>query len=204
MRRCDRRRLQWRQSIAAKRRTSGPTAVLTNSIHRRVVVNERSPHDNGFMSEHIDDHPSLLSQSDWDQAEADGRLSAEDVLVRLERIALHEFGQNQAEWPIAFDEDGWVTALTAEGLQMEGGVNLFICTRDHPPPHVHIKRRGGKDIKMNLETGLVEGKLSQGVRPKQLAKFGALVEQKHPVLAERWAQYHGTEVIRCDEEDQPT
>ena len=39
------------------------------------------------------------------------------------------------------------------------------------------------------------------MRPKQLAKFGELVEEKHAILAERWTRYHGTEVIRCDEHD---
>ena len=157
--------------------------------------------DNGPVSEHQDHRPALLTQSDWDEAEAKGQLSAKDILDRLERIAMHEFGENQGEWPIAFDEDGWMTALIAEGLQMEGGVNLFICTRDHQPPHVHIKRRGEKDIKINLGTGKVEGSLPQGVRPKQLAKFGELVEEQHAVLSERWTRYHGTKVIRCSEDD---
>ena len=88
-----------------------------NAITRRTALL-----DNGLVNEHHDRRRALLTQPDWDQAEAEGRLTAEDVLDRLERIALHEFGENQDEWPIAFDEDGWVTALTAEGLQMEGGV----------------------------------------------------------------------------------
>ena len=136
----------------------------------------------------------ILAAGDWAKAIDEGRLTAQDVFVRLTRMALHEFGESQEDWPIAFDEDGFVTALTAEGIQMEAGVTLRICTRDHPPPHVHIQRRGEEDVKVNLETGVVEGTLPQGVRPKQFKKFSALVQQQHALLCDLWLKNHGTSV----------
>jgi Domain of unknown function (DUF4160) len=134
----------------------------------------------------------ILTRGDWDRAVADGRLTAQDVLNRLTRMALHEFGESPENWPIAFDEEGFVTALIAEGILMEGGVTLRVCTRDHPPPHVHIQRRGEEDIKVNLENGAVEGPLPRGVRPKQLEKFSGLVKQKHELLCDLWLKNHGT------------
>lgn len=60
---------------------------------------------------------TLYTRADWDRAVAAGTLTAEDVLARLTRIAVHEFG---TEGPAAYDEDGFFLALTAEGLRVEG------------------------------------------------------------------------------------
>ncbi len=137
----------------------------------------------------------ILTLAEWDESVASGQLTALDVLDRLERMALYEFGESQEQRPIAVDEEGFVTALIAEGIPVAGGVTLRVWPNDHPPPHVHIERRGnGNDIKINLETGDVEGKLPRDVRSSQLKKFSGLVEQYHELLCDWWLKNHGKAV----------
>lgn len=114
----------------------------------------------------------------------------------LKRIALHEFGEDQADWAIAFDEEGFVTALIAEGIMKAGGVTLRICTKDHPPPHVHIQRRDREDISINLQTGGVYRTLPSNVRSKQLKRFSRLVDEVQELLSVLWLKNHGTVVER--------
>lgn len=59
---------------------------------------------------------SIYTRVDWDRAVAEGTLSPRDVLDRLARIAIHEFGD---EGPAGYDEDGFFVSLTAEGLRLE-------------------------------------------------------------------------------------
>lgn len=108
----------------------------------------------GFMSRQASDQGpeaarQIFTRADWDDAVAAGTLTSYDVLARLTRIAVREFG---TEGPAAYDEEGFFLALTTEGLRMECGATLRVHTNDHPPPHVHVERPGQVDIKINLET----------------------------------------------------
>lgn len=118
-------------------------------------------------------------------------------------MAAHEFDDEDAERAAAYDEDGFFTSLTAASVAVVEGVKLWICTADHDPPHVHIKRPGVRDkiddIKINLRTGEIEGDLPRGVRSRQLKKIRALVAEHQEVLRSTWTTYHGTEVGEPDD-----
>ncbi len=82
----------------------------------------------------------ILTQADWDREEAAGRLTAEQIADRLWRMAMHEFADPGEPAAAAFDEAGFLLSLTAASVAVVDGIKLWICTEDHPPPHVHIKR----------------------------------------------------------------
>lgn len=136
---------------------------------------------------------SVLTRADWDEAVVAGTLTPRDAVARLHRIAVHEFGREGAA---GYDADGFVVSLTAEGLRLEGGVTLVINPHDHPPPHVHVKRPGETDIRINLETGDVLGALPRGVRSPQLRTFVAAVSESFDVLGRWWEKNHGTPVTK--------
>jgi len=141
---------------------------------------------------------NLGTGSGWRLAESEGRIEAEDVLQRLVFMALHEFGENQDQWPMAFDDEGFLTALTAEGLHLEGGISIHVWPNDHPPPHVHILKkseRDGANVKINLATGEPDGDLPSWADRKQLKKIGVLIAQHRDLLAEWWEKNHGEAVI---------
>lgn len=133
---------------------------------------------------------NLGEHSGWELAEAEGRLEAQDVLQRLARMALYEFGENRDAWPMAFDEEGFLTSLTAEGKKFDGGISIHVWPNDHPPPHVHILKKSAPDsqyVKINLETGVSEGVLPAWANQKQLKKIHALIVE-HRELFEDWWQ----------------
>ncbi|CAN5167545.1 hypothetical protein BH09ACT12_BH09ACT12_30860 [soil metagenome] len=140
----------------------------------------------------------IFTQADWDREEAAGRLTAQHVAERLQRMLEHEFADPDEPAVAAYDEDGFFTSLTAASVAVVDGVKLWICTEDHPPPHVHIKRPGVRDriddIKINLATGEERLPLPDGVRSKQLKNFKQLVAEYHEVLCDTWTSYHGTKV----------
>lgn len=140
----------------------------------------------------------ILTQSDWDREKAAGRLTAQHIAERLWRMVEFEFGDPDAPAAAGYDEEGFFISLTAASVATIDGVKLWICTEDHPPPHVHIKRPGVRDrlddIKINLETGEERLPLPDGVKSKQLKNFKALVVEYHEVLCSTWTSYHGTEV----------
>lgn len=141
---------------------------------------------------------AIFTRADWERELAAGRLTAQDVADRLWRMAVHEFDDEDAERAAAYDADGFFLSLTAASVAEVDGVKLWICSIDHDPPHVHIKRPGVRDkvddIKINLETGEIEGKLPRDVKSKQLKKVRELVTEYHDVLCRTWTTYHGTEV----------
>lgn len=142
---------------------------------------------------------AIFTRADWDRELTAGRLTAQDVADRLWRMAAHEFDED-TERAAAYDDDGFFLSLTAASVAEVHGVKLWICSADHDPPHVHIKRPGVRDrvedIKINLETSEIEGKLPKGVKPKQLRKIRALVAEHHEALCSTWTTYHGTEVSK--------
>lgn len=138
---------------------------------------------------------NLVEPAGWHLAETEGRLEAQDVLQRLAYMALYEFGEDKDKWPIALDEDGFVTALTAEGKSFEGGISIHVWPKDHPPPHVHILKKSEPDsqyVKINLETGESEDPLPSWANGKQLKNIKALVVKHHELFEGWWQKNHGT------------
>lgn len=117
---------------------------------------------------------NIGQRSGWQLAESEGRIEAEDVLDRLVRMVLHQFGENYDAWSMAFDDEGFLESLTAEGMRLEGGISIHVWPNDHPPPHVHILKKSasdGNDLAINLATGEPEGELPDWVDRKQLTKI---------------------------------
>lgn len=136
----------------------------------------------------------------WAAAEAAGELTVDNILERLRRMAVYELGKMG---PVGYDEDGFVTALVAEGIR-EGALVLQVHTRDHWPPHVHVKRpedRGSHGVIIDLQTGEVdEDRLPKGVRTKDIKRMSKLVEKHHPELCTLWEKNNGTKVGVPDDE----
>lgn len=142
---------------------------------------ERTERDSGY-------------RSGWDLAQSEGRLEAEDVLSRLVFMALTEFGENQAEWPMALDDDGFISALTADGKAFEGGISVHVWPNDHPPPHVHILKKSEPEdefVKIDLATGGLIGNLPAWADRKQLRKMQELIRNHHDLFAGWWEKNHG-------------
>jgi len=132
-------------------------------------------------------------RSGWENAEAEGRLEPEDVLTRLVFMALSEFGEGEDEWPMAFDDDGFISVLTAEGMAFDGGISVHVWPNDHPPAHVHILKKSEPDnefVKINLETAELEGDLPPWADRKQLRKMQKLVRDYHGLFAGWWEKNH--------------
>ena len=168
-------------------RQPGPANPVA-SVRRTLQTHDVSERDEP-------DRRPIYTRSDWDRVVTQGELTPDDVEARLHRIAVREFGELG---PAGYDEEGFFTSLTAEGLRLEGGVTLFVHTNDHPPPHVHVRRRGHEDVKINLETGAVEGKLPSDVRQKQLNGFRSAVSESFGILGAWWERYHGDPVTRTE------
>lgn len=137
---------------------------------------------------------NLGQASGWELAEAEGRIEAEDVLGRIASMALFEFGENKDDWPIAFDEEGFLTALTAAGKSFDGGISIHVWPNDHPPPHVHILKKSEPDnqyVKISLESGEPVGDLPRWASHKQLRRIKALVVGHHQLFAGWWKENHG-------------
>lgn len=137
---------------------------------------------------------NLSEHSGWQLAEDEGRLEAQDVLQRLARMALYEFGENRDDWSMAFDEEGFLTSLTAEGKKFEGGISIHVWPNDHPPPHVHILRKSEPDseyVKINLKTGESDGALPSWADRKQLKNIQALIVKHQDLFDGWWKKNHG-------------
>ncbi|MFI2101761.1 DUF4160 domain-containing protein [Isoptericola sp. NPDC019693] len=117
------------------------------------------------------------------------------MLERVRRIAVYELGEMG---PMGYDQDGFVTALVAEGIK-EGALVLQVHTRDHWPPHVHVKRRedlGSHGVIIDLRNGEVdEDRLPRGVRKKDTKRMGKLVEKHHAELSMLWEKNNGSKVF---------
>lgn len=137
---------------------------------------------------------AIMTREEWDQAAADGHITPEHVMTRLKGIVDHVFG-NQSS--IGYDEDGFVTALTAEGLPVPGGVTLVVHSNDHPPPHVHIELRShpGQTLRIRLDTAEFMDEAPKGVNTKRLKGLQRAIRENHEVLATWWQTYHGDPVV---------
>ncbi|TDU84011.1 uncharacterized protein DUF4160 [Kribbella voronezhensis] len=125
---------------------------------------------------------TLYTRADWDRADARSELTGQDVLDRLSRMAVHEFGE---EGPAAYDEDGFFLSLIAEGLKLEGGISLVVHMNDHQPPHVHVKRPGENDIRLGLADGSLLDDLPPGASARKIRHMQQLVAE-HGALLQTW------------------
>lgn len=65
----------------------------------------------------------------------------------------------------------------------------MIYTRDHPPPHVHVRRQGIEAvIEINDEPDV---RKNEGLNRRDLAIAIQLVEQNHEDLLLEWRRIHG-------------
>lgn len=133
----------------------------------------------------------IFTPKDWADAVAEGRLTGNDVIERLYRMAIHQFGE---EGQAGYDEQGFFISLTAAGLRLEGGVTIVVHTRDHPPPHVHLERKGEPDIKFDLATGDLLSDLPRGVKASALRRYQSLIFDNRQLLGGWWQDYHGDPV----------
>ncbi|MDX1874057.1 DUF4160 domain-containing protein [Mycolicibacterium sp. 120266] len=133
---------------------------------------------------------TIMSRSEWDEAAAAGYVTPEHVFLRLRNAANFAFGNPIG---IAFDEDGFVVALTSAGFALEGGVKLSVHPNDHPPPHVHvtISSHPNAKIRIELTTGELLDDLPRGLAAKKLKGIQSAVRENHAVLAGWWRDYHG-------------
>ena len=140
---------------------------------------------------HASDRPiSIDSQEKWDRAAADGDLTAEHVLNRLEAILEFEFG-NGAE--MGYDENGFLISLVSVGLTVEGGVKFYVYPNDHPPPHTHIVLKADPAFEMRLRLDNAEP-MDEHVPDgwaKKIKRWQTLVLKHNSVLMEWWIGYHG-------------
>lgn len=112
-------------------------------------------------------------------------------------MALYEFGENKDDWPMALDEEGFLTALVAEGKSFDGGISIHVWPNDHAPPHVHILKKSEPDsqgVKINLETGEVDGVLPSWANQKQLKNMKAVIVKHHDLFEGWWQKNHGNTV----------
>lgn len=103
---------------------------------------------NPYWCQQHDQPIVILTRSDWDGAAQQGFLTTEHILDRLAGILGHALGDG-------FDEEGFLTALVADGHRLTHGVTVRLCTRDHPPPHIHVEVRGQPrlHLRLDLHTG---------------------------------------------------
>jgi hypothetical protein len=130
---------------------------------------------------------ALLTSSDWQEAEHQEHLTPEHVFSRLSDILEYALGQGEE---MGLDEDGFHRALVADGYRLEGGVTVRMCTRDHPPPHVHIEIKGEPRLRlrMHLESGqLLDSPQPPGLK-KKLEIARAFIAEYRDKLHTRWAE----------------
>jgi hypothetical protein len=75
----------------------------------------------------------------------------------------------------------------------QDGWRFVIYTDDHVPPHVHVKRRGGGEVKVSLPP---PGEYVAVLRVRDLPTHEAvratrLVEEHRELLLREWEKIHG-------------
>ncbi|NKR92253.1 DUF4160 domain-containing protein [Rhodococcus hoagii] len=148
-------------------------------------------HPDNPLWDHERDLPIMIyTRLEWEEAAESGHLTAEHVLQRLKNIADHVF---ENEGAAAFNEDGFVAALIAEGLSLPNGVKLHVYPKDHPPPHVHVEVRAqpGAKIRVSLVTGEYLDEIPAGIKSKQLKNFQAEIVKHYDLLESWWEKNHG-------------
>jgi|SRR5579862_8615746 len=71
--------------------------------------------------------------------------------------------------------------LAVPTIVCEDGYEVQINTRDHPPPHVHVRKAGG-EARYALENDTVELLTQSGMKASELKKAAALVAKHYVKL----------------------
>ncbi|QBJ94578.1 DUF4160 domain-containing protein [Rhodococcus sp. ABRD24] len=145
--------------------------------------------------DHANDRPNpLMTKEQWEQADADGHITPEHVLFRLRNILVFAMGN---PGPVGYDEDGHVISLVGASIQLEGGVKLRVCSRDHNPPHVHIEHSDfrGQKLRVNLVTGEFIDTAPRGLKTTKMKGYKRAIVEPEDRLKEMWVTAHGEYVF---------
>ncbi|NKV31956.1 DUF4160 domain-containing protein [Rhodococcus hoagii] len=145
--------------------------------------------------DHVNDCPdSLMTKDQWGQADADGHITPEHVFLRLRNIVIFAMGN---PGPVGSDENGHVISLVGASIQLEGGVKLRVCSRDHNPPHVHIEHSSfrGQKLRVNLVTGEFMDAAPRGLNTTKMKGYKKTIVEEQGRLKEMWATAHGEYVV---------
>ena len=132
----------------------------------------------GIVSRHPDnpfwhqqnDQAIVIYRQDWDEAVAGGYVTTEHILIRLAGMMENALGPQEVDF-VAYDEDGFIVALTAEGIWKDG-IQIRVNPDDHDPPHAHIIVPGEK---MKLTINLLDMTIDQDL-PDGWSKKGKSIE----------------------------
>ena len=69
------------------------------------------------------------------------------------------------------------------------GYTVVIRTRDHLPPHVHVRKGGGR-VRIDLEARL-RIRNPVGLSPAEIAEAWWIVRQHHDEFLAKWRDIHG-------------
>ena len=144
--------------------------------------------DNPYWCDNHDQPIMIQTREDWDKALAQGYLTPEHLISRLENIATHHFGQEGA---IGFDDEGFVVSLVAGSIEVECGVKIRVNPLDHDPPHAHIELRShpGAKLRINLVTGALMDSVPKGLSARKVRDLQAAVIENGARLRGMWAEY---------------
>lgn len=77
------------------------------------------------------------------------------------------------------------------------GFTFFFYSKEHEPPHVHVEGADGKVIfNWNGEKFVLREK--HNIKPNDLKRIKAVIEENSDIIIKRWDEYFGKEV---DNED---
>lgn len=135
------------------------------------------------------DIPIVIYRQDWDQASIDGHVTEEHVLERVQGILRHARGP-QAGDVVAYDADGFISALIAEGIRTKDNIQIRINPDDHWPRHAHIIIPGDpkQRLTINLDTLTIDQELPDGWSKKGRAIEEA-TRQNLDLLLRWWDKY---------------
>ncbi|MFC8797315.1 DUF4160 domain-containing protein [Promicromonospora sp. NPDC057138] len=125
----------------------------------------------------------IYTRNDWNAALAEHWLTADDVLERIGRLVVHV---SDMQGPAGYDDEGFFISLVADGLKLEGGVSLHVYPLDHDPPHVHVKRQGKSEFKIDLRSGDVIGDHPKDLSSRDLKQIKATVLECSTALNDWW------------------
>jgi len=141
-----------------------------------------------------DDHDrpiEISTRGEWDKAAAEGLLTPEHVLLRLEAIVRVAF-DDPVDGGVAYGADGFVRAEVAAGWVGEGW-RLQLHPNDHDPPHVHFWKKGDpkREVRLDLRSGQpLDGEsIPRGAR-RQLDQATQFIRDHQDLLRSTWGAAH--------------
>jgi hypothetical protein len=145
--------------------------------------------ENPYWDPESDGPIIIMDRQTWDEAEASGHITPEHRLHRVRNMMMNAVDLTDGN--AAYDEDGFHLSLTADAIQLEGGVELHVYAGDHPPAHVHIKVNAkDAEVIILLETGGVRKDTRNGkLKAKEVRKLQDIVTgPQSEALAVLWAK----------------